>query len=539
MIDQYFLSLLVVGGVCVGFVLHAASLAVQTRLRRYLYLLLLALLEAAYCILAWRYFSLKDGALARPWGQAFCAFMPYITCIFGELTMDLTECRPRWLTALQKANWLLTTTFASSVVLDMVGGSSIMLRSEIRTDLASLHRHQFVFTTLGQAYLAWVSFMFSCYAVTLFRSYRARRDLFPMVLGSVLYFSATVSDFCICVGFFDGPFTQHFGFFALVAGCWRVLSNRFEVAIGEMRQAVKRLEDQRNQLLIAAPMLHKQKLDSLGTLAAGVAHEINNPIQGIMNYASLLKRQLRSDAVASNFADEIACESKRVAEIVQSLLRFGRADSTLSVAADISEILEGTLTLIRTGLINDGIQLTVRIQDPPPEITCRAAQLQQVLMNLVTNARDALLARDPERTEDKTITIVVSRRMRDGEPWLAVEVSDTGDGFDPALADRLFEPFFTTKGAKGTGLGLSVSHGIILAHGGTITGESTLGQGARFCIQVPCRPPAAIAERLSDSSTTSVGSIAEHREQSSPSEGLIPASVRGLRVRREAESTIV
>src|SRR5262245_7977162 len=112
MTDNYFVTLLVIGGVCVGFALHAASLAIRTRLARYVYLMLLALLEGAYCIFAWRYFSQTDSELARPWGQAFCAFAPYIAWVFGKLTIDLAEHRPRWLLVVQKLNLALTTAFA-------------------------------------------------------------------------------------------------------------------------------------------------------------------------------------------------------------------------------------------------------------------------------------------------------------------------------------------------------------------------------------------------------------------------------------------
>jgi signal transduction histidine kinase len=489
--DQYNVSFLVVGGVCVGFAMHALSLATQTRRIRYLYLALLALLEAAYCFVAWRYFSLTDGHLALPWGQAFCVFSPYITCVFGELTMDLSERRPRWLHVLQRINLVLTTAFAAGVLADMLLGTSLTMRPEITTDLASLHRHRFVFTAIGMAYLSWVSIAFVCFAVTLVAAHRTRRDLLPMVLGSILYFGATISDFGICVAIFDAPFTQHLGFFALVIGCWRVISNRFEEGLADMRSAVVRLEQQRNRLLLAAPMLHKQKLDSLGTLAAGVAHEINNPIQGIMNYALLIKREAAPETTVGQFADEIACESKRVADIVQSLLRFARADELtdgpVAVAVDVSEILEGPLRLIRSSLTQRGITLDVRIEDGLPEVTCRAAQMQQVIMNLITNARDALLSRSSTRSDEKRIGVEASRDRRDGEPWWVVVVSDTGDGFDPGLAERIFDPFFTTKGAAGTGLGLSVSHGIVQAHGGQITCESEPGRGARFCVTIPCR----------------------------------------------------
>lgn len=487
MTDEYFQSLLIVGGVCIGFALHSASLAGRANQRRHLHLLLLALLEAAYCIVALRYLRMVDEGLARPWGQAICAFTPYITFLFGELTMELAEQRPRWLVRLQKTNLVLTTMFSIGVVIDMLRGTSLMVRPYLATDLSSVHRHQVVFTPLGLTYLAWVSIAFTSFAFILFRRYRTRRDLLPMLLGCVGYFIATMLDFGILIGVRDGIFLQHFGFFALVVGCWRVLSNRFEDALADMEQAVKRLEDQRTRLLVAAPMLHKQKLDSLGTLAAGVAHEINNPIQGIMNYAQLLKRDLDAESPAAEFADEIARESRRVADIVRSLLRFGRSDGSLIVAANIGEILDGTLTLIRTGLVHEEISLRVNVEKGMPEMSCRAAQLQQVIMNLVTNARDAILRRNPARTDAREISIDVRRRDRDGDVWIELTVSDTGDGLDPALRERIFDPFFTTKGPEGTGLGLSVSHGIVQTHGGTISCESQPGRGASFFIDIPAR----------------------------------------------------
>lgn len=485
MTDRYFASLLVVGGVCTGFALHAAGLAFQTRTRRYVSLMVLALLEAAYCVLVWRYLSLTDSELAKPWGHSFCAFTPFITWAFGELTMDLVERRPRWLTILQKVNLALSTSFAAGVIVDMLVGTSLVVKPEIQTDLTSIHRHLVLFTPLGQAYLAWVSAAFGCFAVLLFGSYRARRDLWPLVVGCILYFAATVSDFGIIFGFRDGLFMQHFGFFALVAGSWLVLANRFREAANRMKDAMTLLKEQRRQLLVTAPILHKQKLDSLGTLVAGVAHEINNPIQSIMNYALLLKREVDLKPPMSGFADEIAGESKRVAEIVQSLLRFGRGDVTPAVPADVSGIIDGTLKLIRSALVHDGIALHVDVDARLPEITCREAQLQQVMMNLIINARDAILRRDPTRTDPKQISIVVSQEVRDGEAWLVLEVSDTGEGIDPALAECIFEPFFTTNGVQGTGLGLWVSRGIVQAHGGTITYESEYGRAARFRVELP------------------------------------------------------
>jgi signal transduction histidine kinase len=265
---------------------------------------------------------------------------------------------------------------------------------------------------------------------------------------------------------------------------------------------------------MAAPMLHKQKLDSLGTLATGVAHEINNPIQGIMNYAVLLKREAASETSVSRFADEIACESKRVADIVQSLLRFGRAGETAAVGVEASVVIDGALTLTRSSLVEHGILLSVHVEEGLPHLTGRIAQLQQVLMNFITNARDALVSRDGARSDEKRITIEASRAVRDGDDWWMLTVTDTGDGFDPSLSERIFDPFFTTKGDVGTGLGLSVSQGIVQAHGGKITCETEPGRGAAFCVAIPCHAASsASCSSASEALRRTQGAAAEDRAE--------------------------
>lgn len=492
--DWYLGSLLVGAGVCLGFSLHAADLALQSGARRYVYLLALSVLQCAYCLVAYRYLTHEDGALALPWGQAICAFTPFIVCLFGDLTIDLTERNARWLRVLQRVNLALSTVFALAVVSDMTLGTALALRPGIETDLASIHRHRLVFTLPGQAWLGWVSCSFVLYAALLVSSRRLRRELSPMIVGAAAYFFATTSDFGILIGAYDAHFIQHFGYFALVLGCWRVLASRFEQSLVEQRAAIERLEAQRQRLLVSAPMLHKQKLDSLGTLAAGVAHEINNPIHGILNYAHLMKRGLDPESETRAFVDEIERESKRVAHIVRNLLHFGRENESRTIAADARVIVEDTLTLVRSLLEKDDIALEVRVAPDLPNLVCRVQQLEQVVMNLVMNARDALKRRSPERFEPKLISIHVRRRRAETDPeddeWITIEVTDNGDGFDQALAERIFDPFFTTKpDGEGTGLGLSISHGIVRSHGGNLACESVAGKVTRFWVELPSSPP--------------------------------------------------
>lgn len=472
---------------CFGFALHAANLAGQTRLRRYVHLVLVGLFQGAYCITAWRYLSLTDAASARPWGHGLCTFTPFITYFFGELAMELIERHPPWLVRFQRTNLTLTTGFVLCTLVDILGGTTLVLESEIETNLATLHRHLILFTPLGFAYLGWVTLAFTAFTVVLIRAYLARRDLLPLVLGSIAYFIATVLDFTVVARFRDGLFVQHFGCLGLVVGSWRVISSRFEAALDEVHLGIQRLEEQRNRLL-AAPQQHKQSLASLGAVAAGVAHEINNPVHGIMNYAHLLKQEVEPDTAAREFVEEIAHEAQHVADIARSLLRFGRTDDALAVATSIGDIVEHTLSLMRSSLVQDGITLRLQVDPDLPETICRATQLEQAIMNLIANARDAVRARSPERTDARVITIEATQRVRDGDLWIVVKVTDTGDGFDPALAERIFDPFFTTRGPESTGLGLSVSLGIIQSHGGQLTCESVRGKGASFRFEIPCTP---------------------------------------------------
>ncbi|HVH46984.1 MAG TPA: ATP-binding protein [Labilithrix sp.] len=489
MSDWYFASLLVTAGACLGFALHAVDLAFQKRGRSYVYLVALSLLEGAYCLVAYRYLRETSPERALRWGQSICAFTPYITCVFGELAFTMTDHRPRWLVVGRKLNLVLTTLFALGVIADMVFQRELMLRSFLITDLASAHRHRLVFTPMGIVWLIWVSISFTSISAALFKAPRARREFAPIAVGCGVYFVATLLDFGIFVELRDGYFLQHLGFLALILGCWRVLGRRLELSIRDQEVAVVRLEEQRQRLLLAAPLMHKQKLDSLGTLAAGVAHEINNPIHGILNYVQLLKRGIPIEAKERGFAEEIEREAKRIAEIVRHLLYFGRADETHAIAADVRDIVTDTLVLLRGPLRDDKITLDVRVDDDVRDIVCRIHQLQQILMNLIMNARDALNRRSPERTDDKIIVIRVGTPP--SKPgWVSFEVVDNGDGFDEETAERVFDPFFTTKPpGEGTGLGLSISHGIARAHGGTMSCESQRGRQTSFRVDLPSTPP--------------------------------------------------
>lgn len=247
---------------------------------------------------------------------------------------------------------------------------------------------------------------------------------------------------------------------------------------------LKKLEQERAE--IEAQMRQQQKLESIGTLASGVAHEINNPINGIMNYAQLLQDRLPGGSPLTEFTGEILHETQRVATIVRNLLTFARYDQQSHSPARIADIVEAVISLVRAVLRRDQITLTIKIDDGLPALKCRSQQIQQVLMNLITNARDALNERYPEHHPDKVLMLHAQLLEKAGRRWIRVTVEDHGSGIPPDVRDRIFDPFFTTKGRnQGTGLGLSISHGIVKEHHGEWTVDSEPGHFTRMQVDLP------------------------------------------------------
>ncbi len=233
-------------------------------------------------------------------------------------------------------------------------------------------------------------------------------------------------------------------------------------------------------------LLQAQKLESIGTLASGVAHEINNPITGVMNYAQLIIDENDGDGQTAAFAGEIIRETERVASIVKNLLQFARQDNATHSPAALCDIVESSLSLMRTVMRHDHIDLEVDIPPSLPRLRARSQQLQQVLMNLLANARDALNERYPGADPAKRIRIEASLLDGEADSLVRLCVEDSGVGIAPEDQERVLDPFFTTKGAgRGTGLGLSISHGIVKEHGGRLHFESTPGMGARFYVDLP------------------------------------------------------
>ena len=265
-----------------------------------------------------------------------------------------------------------------------------------------------------------------------------------------------------------------------------ILYNNTPSAIVFARDITDRLKLEKSQQSLEAQLRNQQKLEAIGTLAGGVAHEINNPLSGILNYAQLILDELPIDTSSAVYASEIIHETERISEIVKSLLQFSRQEKQSHSYAGIYDIINHTILLIQTIIKKDQIELILDIEENLPNIKCRSQQIQQVLMNLLTNARDALNEKYPEFNENKMILLSCRQFTADNRRWIRITVEDQGNGVPMELREKIFEPFFSTKPKElGTGLGLSISFGIVKDHHGQIHIESEPGKYTRFIVELP------------------------------------------------------
>ncbi len=253
-----------------------------------------------------------------------------------------------------------------------------------------------------------------------------------------------------------------------------------------LRDMTERKEFEKAKEDMEMQLRQKQKLESIGTLAGGVAHEINNPINGIINYAELIEDGNITQEQVKTFSQGIIHEGKRIAEIVKNLLSFARQEKQTHSPAQIKDIIEQSVSLMRVMLRHDQITLELDIPENLPSIKCRSQQIQQVIMNLLTNARDALNAKYPGYHADKIIRIDCMMFQQDGRRWFRITVRDNGTGIPAEIMERMFDPFFTTKPRdEGTGLGLSISHGIVKDHHGELYFETEPGEYTKAILVLP------------------------------------------------------
>jgi two-component system NtrC family sensor kinase len=240
----------------------------------------------------------------------------------------------------------------------------------------------------------------------------------------------------------------------------------------ETRQAYDHLRRTQEQLL------HSEKLAAVGQLISGVAHELNNPLTAILGYSQLLTSSGQVGPLAIGYTEKIYKQAQRTHRIVQNLLSFARQHKPERMPVRVNTILEDTLALRDYDLRMGKIRVHLDLAPDLPEISADAHQLQQVFLNLINNALDAIL----ENGEDGDLWV----RTEAEEHVVFIEFTDSGPGVKDA--SRVFDPFYTTKPVgKGTGLGLSICYGIITEHGGTIQVKNQPTGGATFRVELPAR----------------------------------------------------
>jgi two-component system NtrC family sensor kinase len=282
-----------------------------------------------------------------------------------------------------------------------------------------------------------------------------------------------------------------------LARSFDVMRERLRTAVGEINEFTQKLEskvEERTEQLKAAQrkLVHNDRLASLGTLSASVAHEINNPVSGVLNLSMLLQRMLKDDGIPPNrieefrkYLSQVTNETARVGRIVSDLLAFSRRSKPQRAPADLNRIVRSTLSLVSHKLKLSNVEVETSLGEELPAVLCDASQMQQVFLNLVLNASEATQGRDERR-------LTIATRSIPGEVQLTV--SDNGEGIRQENLAKIFDPFFTTKSeGKGVGLGLAVSYGIVQAHGGDIEVKSRPGEGATFTVSLPVEPHAAAA----------------------------------------------
>jgi signal transduction histidine kinase len=237
-----------------------------------------------------------------------------------------------------------------------------------------------------------------------------------------------------------------------------------------------RMEAQRsaeNRLIQAA------KLAAVGEMAAGIAHELNNPLTTVTGFSELVLEELAQDSTYRAELEMISREARRASGVVRRLLDFSRQGEHIRTRADLNEVVNDVIALTRHLIQTNGVNLILKLDESLPWISIDHNQMKQVLLNLIHNALQAM----PNGGE---LLVTTNPAKRDDRDWIIMAVKDSGIGITPADQDRVFEPFFTTKGDRGgTGLGLSVTYGIVTDHGGTIEISSEPNKGSTFAVWLP------------------------------------------------------
>ncbi|TVL99337.1 MAG: hypothetical protein CV087_18460 [Candidatus Brocadia sp. WS118] len=242
------------------------------------------------------------------------------------------------------------------------------------------------------------------------------------------------------------------------------------------------------KIALQTEAIRSRHLVSVGELAAGVAHEINNPITGIINCAQILVNKSEKGTREEDIGHRIVKEGNRIADIVKSLLSFARPGDRKEqrVSVHVSEIMSDTLVLMGSQLKKDNVELVLNIPPELSKVSAHHQQIQQVFLNLISNARYALNSKYPGRNENKILEIRGESITINNRPYVKVTFHDKGTGISADILDKVMNPFFSTKPrGTGTGLGLSISHGIVNDHGGKLLIDSVENEFTKVTVVLP------------------------------------------------------
>ena len=255
---------------------------------------------------------------------------------------------------------------------------------------------------------------------------------------------------------------------------------KLQATVDQLRAAREELQERiAAQHMAESRLVQAAKLAAVGEMAAGIAHELNNPLTSVSGFTELVLGEISPDAEFRSDLELVLRESQRARSVVRRLLDFARQSESVRVRSDINEILRDVLALVNHLLRTSGVQLSTTFSEEIPWISVDRNQTKQVILNLIHNALHAM-------PTGGDLRIATACSQRDNKDWITISLSDTGTGIAPENIERVFEPFFTTRSKDGgTGLGLSVSYGIVADHGGFIDVESQVGKGSKFTIWLP------------------------------------------------------
>lgn len=247
-------------------------------------------------------------------------------------------------------------------------------------------------------------------------------------------------------------------------------------SFNQMAQALKKRDEQLREFA-TQKIMESEKLALIGQLAANVAHELNNPLQGIVTYSHLILETTENDDPAKTSVEKIVGQATRCRDIIRGLLDFSRQREPNKTLSNLNAVMEQCLSFVEDQAIFHNIEITKRFEEDLPMIVIDPSQIERVIMNIIINAAEAM---------DEGGELILTTRYDAATDFVELEFKDTGHGIHEEDLEKIFDPFFTTKEVgHGTGLGLAISYGIVKSHFGTITVDSKLGEGTSFLVRLP------------------------------------------------------